>query len=169
MATASPGRKRRSYLPVDIEQGVQALVTTGGSAWKASKLCGIPEGTLDKWKTIHRGRIEEVRRERGPELERAAIEGFRAFVIRAEDVKAMALEALREQIADGKCSEPGRALQQVSIAQGIATQRMLELDGRPSGVKPERSLAELLNTLRGVVDQAAVDGTAVEEPKELLE
>lgn len=155
-------------MPAEIEAGLLALVLSGGSSRVASRETGIPESTLTSWQLAHRGRIEELRRERGPELERMAIEGFRAFVVRAEQVKAAALELTLKQIEDGSIKDPARAMQAVSISQGISVQRMLELDGRPSGVAPDRSLGELVAALErlGATKQSrgSVEGSAVELP-----
>ena len=157
---------RRIYLPHEIEPALQALVTCGGSTRRATDLCGVPRSTLESWKTLHRERIETIRRERGPELERQVIEGYRAFMIAAEAVKVQALEATQKQLEKGECRDPAKAMQAIAITQGIATQRMLELDGRPSGVKPERSLSELLEAVRklNAIAAGSVDGSAVELP-----
>jgi hypothetical protein len=166
MATAAEKPRRDGHMPVAVEAGLQALVLAGGSSRKASRVCGVPFQTLENWKTLHRARIEVIRRERGPELERMAIEGFRAFIVAAEEVKVQALEVVRGELEAGTCKDPARAMQSIAITQGIATQRMLELDGRPSGVKPERSLGELLGQLKqlGAIAQGSVDGSAVELP-----
>lgn len=155
--------RRRKYQPHEVEAGLLALVVAGGSSHAAERATGIPRSTLESWAVAHRERIEVLRVERGPELERMAIEGFRAFVVRAEEVKAAALELTREKIADGSIKDPAAALKSVAIAQAIGVQRMLELDGRPSGVKPAESAGELLGVLERLgILRAAVDGTAVE-------
>lgn len=164
MATAESREveTRRSYMPHEVEAALQALVLSGGSPRRASKLCGVPHPTLIDWASKHRERIEVIRRERGPELERMAIEGFRGFIVRAEEVKAAALEATMAQIENGSIKDPARAMQAVSISQGISVQRMLELDGRPSGVEPGRSLGELVAALERLGAVRTVDGSAVE-------
>lgn len=153
---------RRSYAPHEVEAGLQALVFEGGSARRAGRITGIPVSTLDLWLTLHRERLEVIRKERGPELERMAIEGFRAFVVRAEQVKAAALEATMDRIESGEVAEPWKAMQATAIAQGISVQRMLELDGRPSGVEPGRSLGELVAALERLGAVRTVEGSAVE-------
>lgn len=163
-----PPGKRRAYLPHEIEAGLQALVMCGGSTRKTAELTGVPRRTIEKWVKLHRGRIEVIRRERGPELERLAIEGFRAFVVRAEEAKAAALDETLKRIEDGTARDPGRDLSSISVAQGISVQRMLELDGRPQGVKGgERSVAELLTELQRL--GAVIDGSAreIEPPKQI--
>ncbi|HZA18942.1 MAG TPA: hypothetical protein VE645_19030 [Pseudonocardiaceae bacterium] len=171
IATAAkvPG-DRRHYLPHELEAGLQALVMCGGSSHKACQLTGIPKSTFATWRHQHRDRIEEIRRERGPELEQLAINGLRSFVVAAEEVKELALEATRKDLERGTCRDPGRALSYISVAQGISVQRSLELDGRPQGVKPgEASVPELMAQLHKLFDQPApVDATVV-EPEQLPE
>lgn len=167
LGTSKAGR--RSYLPHEIETALQALVMCGGSTTRACRLTGIPRGTLDDWKVWHRERIEIIRRERGPELEQMAINGFRAFVVRAEEAKALALEETVKRLADGTARDPGRDLSSISVAQGISVQRMLELDGRPQGVPGgEASVGELMRKLHGMFG-GAVEGSATEEPAPQIE
>lgn len=154
--------RRRKYQPHEVEAGLLALVMSGGSSHAAAQTTGLPQQTLHSWLSMHRERLEVLRVERGPQLERMAIEGFRAFVVRAEAVKTAALELTMEQIQSGKVKDPAAALKSVAIAQAIGVQRMLELDGRPSGVKPERSAGELLGVLERMGILRTVEGTAVE-------
>lgn len=161
----TPKLQRRSYLPHEVEAGLQALVLCGSSAKKAAKLTGLPPSTLDKWVTLHRDRLDEIRRDRGPELERMAIDGFRAYINRTQDAKLEALDATLEDIRNGRCKDPARALQSISVSEGIAVQRMLELDGRPQGVQPgEASVGELMRKLQEMFGETEPppDATVVE-------
>jgi hypothetical protein len=162
-----PG-KRRSYLPHELEAGLQALVLCGGSTHKAEQMTGIPRATFKSWAVKHRERLDVIRHERGPQLERMAIDGFRAFILRAEHAKNVALDETLKRLEDGTARDPGRDLSQISVAQGIATQRMLELDGRPQGVPGgERTVTEIFKQLERL--GAVVDGSAreIEPPKQI--
>jgi hypothetical protein len=143
---------------------LQALVLCGDSTRRASELCGVPHPTLQAWKSEHRARIERIREERGPELEAMAINGLRAFALRAEEVKAAALEATMEQLREGKARDPAAVLRNVATAQGITVSKILELSGRPTSIVEHRSAQDIVARLASL--GAVVDSTARELPAE---
>jgi hypothetical protein len=119
----------------------------------------------------HRDRIDVLRVELGPELERLSIARFREFIVAAEDAKRLALAKTVEELESGRARDPSRSMQNIAQAQGLAVQRMLELDGRPQGVDPDtRSVGELLKRLEGLgaiaKSEPVVDVVATEIPSE---
>lgn len=155
---------RRRYVPSEIEAGLLALVLTGGSTRKAAEMSGVPASTLADWKLDHAERLEQLRVERGEQIEAMAINGLRAFALRAEEVKAAALEATMEQLREGKARDPAAVLRNVATAQGITVSKILELSGRPTSIVEHRSAQDIVARLASL--GAVVDSTARELPAE---
>jgi transposase-like protein len=166
MVTRQPGA--RYLTPPQIDAGLRVVVRHGGSATVAARELGIPVNTVESWKKRHRERYHQLREEMGPELERQAQQGFLAFVTRAEEAKAKALEAVVEGLDAGTVKDPARALQQVSISQGIAVQKVLELSGRPTSIVEHRSVAETIAQLRSLGAEI-IEGTVVSSDEPVRE
>lgn len=158
-------RKIRSkYSDVQIEEALLAVVMNGGNMKAAAELVGIPYATIKEWMVVHATRYAELRREKGPELERIAVDGLLSFVTAAEEAKRIALEKTVEQLqSDDGAKDPGATLRNVATAQGISVTKIMELTGRPTAQNHGgRSVPELLAGLARL--GAIVNGTAEELP-----
>lgn len=150
----------RYLTPPQIDLGLRALVRNGGSGTTTARELGIPVDTVNSWRRRHRERYEELRVQMGPELEAQAIADFRGFVQRAEEAKSLALEKTVDALEAGDIKDPAKTLQAISISQGIAVQKVLELSGRPTAIVEHRSMAEALARLRALGAEV-IEGTAV--------
>lgn len=168
--TPSTGLERRpgsKYSTVEIESALLAVVMQGGIVKRAAELTGIPENTISRWVTtdFHQ-RYSELRAEKGPELEKLAVDGLLSFVHQAEAVKLVALKKTLEQLEAGDAKDPGATLRNVATAQGITVTKIMELSGRPTSIVMHRPPNELLARLASL--GAIVDSSAAEIPAATL-
>jgi hypothetical protein len=160
-------RPSSHYSTIDIESALLAVVMNGGVVRKAAEITGIPAATISKWvNNEFNQRYSELRAEKGPELEKLAVEGLLSFVHRAEAVKAVALDKTLAELEAGDTKDPGATLRNIATAQGISVTKIMELSGRPTSVVVHRPPNELLARLASL--GAIVDGSATEIPAATL-
>lgn len=160
---AIANRPRHSkYTDTQIEEALLAVVMNGGSMKRGAELVEIPYDTVRDWMNLYAARYAELRREKGPELERRAVDGLLSFVSAAEDTKRLALEKTTEELEAGETKDPGATLRNVATAQGIAVTKIMELTGRPTANTTGRSAQELLAGLARL--GAVINSTAEELP-----
>ncbi len=156
-------RAGSKYSTVQIEAALMAVVMSGGVVRRGAELSGVPEATLSGWVNEEfNQRYSELRAEKGPELEKLAVEGLLSFVHRAEAVKAVALDKTLAELEAGETKDPGATLRNIATAQGISVTKIMELSGRPTSVVVHRPPNELLARLASL--GAIVDGSATELP-----
>lgn len=165
LVNAHVPRSWRKYGDEDVERALLAVVMEGGIVKRGAELVGIPQGTVQDWTLKYAARYAELRRAKGPELERRAVDGLMAFVTAAEDVKQLALAKTREELERGDTKDPGATLRNISTAQGISVTKIMELTGRPTANSSGRSASELLAALTRLnAISSSTPGTAVELP-----
>lgn len=158
----APPRMSNKYSDIQVEEALLAVVMSGGVVREAAALVDIPKETIRDWTNLHAGRLAELRAAHGPELEKRAVDGLMAFVTAAEGVKRTALESTQDALDAGEIKDPSSALKNISISQGIAVTKVMELTGRPTANQIKQSPAELLAGLARL--GAIVNSTAVEIP-----
>ena len=152
----APGQRHRTE--AQIENGLRAIIRNGGSLTTTARELGVNVETVKNWKVRRRERYAELEREMGAELEAQAVDGFRAFVVRAEEAKRGALEQVILDIEEGNIRDAAKTLKDVAIAQGIGVQKILELTNRPTAIVEHRTPAEAFARLRSL--GAIIEGTA---------
>lgn len=154
--------RNSKYSGVDVEAGLLAVIMQGGVFKRAAELTGISAGTLKDWTRDHAERYHELRREKGPELERMAVDGLIGFVTAAEDAKHLALRKTVEQLESAEgVKDAGAVLRNIATAQGISVTKVMELTGRPTAQnysgKSANELLASLSRLGAIINSTAVD------------
>lgn len=152
---------RTNATDIELEQALTAIVMTGGNMEEAARITGRHAKTLAAWRNKNIARYMEIRREKGPALEAMVVDGLRGFLVEAERVKLKALNALEKAIDDGEVKDYGSALKNISVSQGIAGSKIMDLTGRPTAIIEHRSTKELMARLAAI---GAIESTAEEEP-----
>lgn len=152
----APGQRYRTE--AQIENGMRVIIRNGGSMTAAARELGVKLSAVKEWKYSRLERYKELEREMGPELEAQAVAGLQAFVVRAEEAKRGALESVITDIEEGNLRDPAKTLKDVSIAQGIGVQKILELTNRPTAIVEHRTPEEAFARLRSL--GAVIEGTA---------
>ena len=182
-----PNRVRRTQAQID--NGLRVVIRNGGSIRAAAKEMGVELAAVRSWMERHRERYAELEVEMGPELEAQSVNGFRAFVIRAEEAKKAALEGVIDDIAADEADmatfraalargetpdapalrirNKAGVLKDLSISQGIGVQKVLELTNRPTQIVEHRTPAEAFARLRALGAQI-IEGTATEVAPAML-
>lgn len=151
------------YTMQQREAALLALVHNGGAIKATALELGMEYETLHSWCTTrYKARYHELREKHGPELEAKAVAGLQGFLVRAEEAKGKALDATVAQIDDGTIKDPAKALQHISVSQGISVQKILELTQRPTQIHEHRSMNEIVSRLKAL--GADIQGVATEIP-----
>jgi hypothetical protein len=91
----------RRYTPQDIERGLTALAITGNSQ-RAAEMTGLSDRTLRKWSEQHAQRLDVIKAQRAPLIDKACIDEFRNVVLTAANGTLEAVELTRTHLAHDK-------------------------------------------------------------------
>ena len=115
------------YTPQDVDTALLVLADCGESYKKAEAVCGIPTSTLHEWRTDrYRERFEEIRERERPRLERRAVDGAIALMLRADETALRIHDRLDDALQDPESkskelSELAGAAQRLATAKGFTT------------------------------------------------
>ena len=156
MATAV-GRARTED---EITAGLMAMVAWGGNAsaasrsLKAEKGIEIASSTLLNWaKETHAARYDELREKYHEQLEAQLVHEFRDVARHAVEVQRLALSRALERLEGEKDQDPGRTAANAAAVAKAMTDKMLSLSGRPTSIREDRNVDEIVRNLmaRGVL------------------
>lgn len=138
-----------------------ATTGAGQSIARCARELAISNDSLKRMTVVHRDLLDEMREKYGPDLEARAVMGLKDFLVASEEVKAQALSRVSETIDEADIKDSSNALKSVSIAQGIAVQKVLELTGRPTQIVAHENMASIMARLRSLGAEV-IEGTAVD-------
>lgn len=164
----------------DAETVDLALLTcamVGGNYRRASDLLAargvdVPKTTIQKWSRIqYPNRYRDLADRHAAAIEGRIVARVREIVTASWDVTADAIDLARERIESGDVKDPALAAKALASASAIATDRLLLLTDRPTTITQERSVEQVLNSLKRFQKQppaASPDGLSLEvRPREL--
>jgi hypothetical protein len=151
--------------------GAVARRTGAGGPLKSQGL-EINPRKLRAWRTgIHSTRYAEIQRDHAPRIEAERIGTAREIVLAANAATLEAIEATRDQVSEGEAKDPSAVARNLQTVAGIATDKALLTEGRPTIVHGSDSVEALvarMNRLLGITIEPAVDSTAEDDtPAEL--
>ena len=124
--------------------------------------------TLTAWvRETHVDRYNELREKYAERLEQQLIHEYRDVARFSVEVQRLGLEKAQQRLLSGDDTDPSRtAANAARVAQSM-TDKMLSLSGRPTSIREDRNLEEILRSLvaKGVVHLP--EEAVVEEPPEL--
>jgi hypothetical protein len=161
-------RTRRQYTPADVDTALLVLALTGHNSVETARRLksqglNVNARTLRAWRTgIHSKRYAEIQRDHAPRIEAEMIGTAREIVLAANAATLEAIEATRDQVQDGEAKDPSAVARNLQTVAGIATDKALLTEGRPTvitGGDDVQALLARMNRLLGVVDSTAEDVT----------
>lgn len=112
-------------------------------------------------------KYQEIREKLAPRLESMAVADMRSNIVKSNAVIGVALERADQQLKDGRgdASKIGRDIADIMAK---STDKMLALQGRPTHITADRSLAEVMRALKAISPDLVIDDAEiVNEKKEL--
>lgn len=159
---------RRTYSDHEIDQALIALYISGRNSQVASQRLReqglvVNARTLRSWKDKHAERYLALAGEHGPRLEKELRAVSKQVALNAAEGAMEAVEAAREQIRNGEAKDPSTTARNLAVTQGIATDKTLLLEGRPTEIHGT-DLPRLMERMRKALGQpVTVDSTAEED------
>lgn len=163
--------KRRTYTTDEIDKGLLALIFNGnnsGIAVKALRTTGLKvnDRTLRQWKVKHRERLDELALKHAPAIENHLKASGRAIAMASQAGTMEAIEAARKQLRDGDARDPAAMARNLATVTGIATDKVLLLDGRPTEIV-SNDVAGLMERMARALGHTAppraIESTTVED------
>lgn len=175
MASNNPLGRPSTYSKDEIEHGLAALVHFDGNAgkardWLADKGIQIPADTLRYWKnSSHVRRYHELAEMKGQEYDERAVQRFKEMEAAASETAHEAISKAREALADNKLEpkEYGKLARDMAVTAGVASDKRLVIEGKPTVITQSKSAEELYSAL-GRLGQV-IEGTAeeIESPRSI--
>jgi hypothetical protein len=150
----------RRHSPHDIERGLTALAIEGNSL-KAAETTGYSSRTIRDWAAKHHERLAAITQQRAQLIDQACIEEFRQIVLNGTRATQSAIEAAREEIANGQVRDAAATARNLATASAIAADKIALMEGRPTQIIEHRSSDDVLRDLErgGFIDAQAIEDT----------
>jgi hypothetical protein len=147
--------------PEEIDRALLILAKHGGNSSRAVDEAGHPERTLRDWRTKHQDRYQEIRQLHKREIEDKLIEEQRENAILSAQLHRKATMQALETSEPFK--DPARVAREASIASGVAIDKLLVLDGRPTQITQSQDAGQALVEMARRLN-LSIDSTADEIP-----
>lgn len=150
-----------TYTEAEITESLMALIAWAGNATAAKnaleaegKRCPTSQ-TLTEWsRSRYAARFEELNDKYKEQLETQLASQYRYAARRAVDVQLLALEKAHDRLTDGKDQDPSRTAANAATVADKMTGKLLALTGRPTSIREDRNLEEIL---RGLVAKKVLE------------
>lgn len=147
------------YTAEEIAEGLSVLAKYAGNARKASADTGVAPATLRSWKRKFPQRYEDAATRIARTVEQIIARRNREVAMQAADVERLGLQRARERLERDEDKQPATTAQRAAVTKGIAIDKALLLEGRPTA-HVAHSVEEDLRFLRA---RAIPDAEVVEE------
>lgn len=157
-------RSRSPHGPQTVDTALLAIAMTGGGILAAQKLLkpkgiDIPRSTLETWPHIYPNRYRDIAERHKSAIEGEIVASVRSLALRASHVAQRALELEEQRIESGEIHDAAASLRNIATTVGIAVDKTLLIEGRPTQITEQRTTDDVLAGLR---DKGYIDSTAVE-------
>lgn len=143
---ATPKKTRRRYSQARKDEALMALILTGDSPERASKLVGIPKQTLHDWKREHAARYAELQRDLAPQIADRIAADAEALALKIGELEAQILQSLDLDKLDN--SEKASVLRNLTASKSLQIDKLASpLRGRPTQIIEHRDLTEDVDQL----------------------
>lgn len=174
--SAAPGKNVVGTKPVDMELVYGALIAypkdedaiafmeEHGYVVSEAKMAVFRRGSQNVTSPYFEP-YQKRREELAPRLEAKLADDMLEAAQRATDVEAFCIEKVQEQLERGEVKDPARVARDLSQVRTQAIDKRLALQGRPTEIKRNRSVDDLVNALVGmkVAQRVDAESTAIEE------
>ena len=159
--TAAPRGIHNPYTEAEITEGLMALIAWAGNASAAARSLEaqgkmtVNPATLHAWaREKHSDRYEELRSKYAEQLEGQLVHEYRDVARLAVEVQREALDQALTRLKGGKDQDPSRTAANAATVADKMTRNTLALSGRPTSIREDRNLNEVLRSLaaKGIID-----------------
>lgn len=157
----------------EVTTGLLALVawagnaTAAASSLKAEGKALTSAATLRTWsRGAYAERYQELREKYAERLEGQLVAEYRDVARHAVEVQRLALDKALERLKKGEDHDPSRTAANTATVADKMTAKMLALSGRPTSIREDRNVGEILRSLaaKGVLHlPKAIDAVAEDE------
>ena len=150
-----------THSEAQITEGLIAVIAWAGNcaaasrALKSEKGIVISAALLNEWiRGSHTAQYMELREKYAAQLEAQLIHEYRDVARQAVEVQRMALDRTREHLMENKDNDPSRTAANAARVAQAMTDKMLSLSGRPTSIREDRNLGEILRSLaaKGIIE-----------------
>jgi uncharacterized membrane protein YccC len=165
---------RNTFSTEEVTTGLMGLVAWQGNAAAAARALRsegkleISPTTLANWaRETHFERYNELREKYAEKLEADLVNDMRDIARQAMEVQRTALDKSLTRLIGNEDHDPARTASHAARVAQSMTDKMLSLTGRPTSIREDRNLGEIMRSLaaKGVIQLPAEDVT--EEPAAL--
>lgn len=159
--------------PELLETGLLALVASAGSPTRASRALAeqghdVPKQTLDRWKTQHAQRYQELQDRFADQLEKQLVRQQRELALHAHEVAMLAVDKTREALEADNVKDPAGTARNLEVTAATAIDKVLLLTDRPTQITESREPSKLIASLAqkgirvqvGPSDSETIEGSA---------
>lgn len=158
--TATLNLERSHYTLEQVEKGLHALATLGTGS-KASEVTGIPERTLQSWRSVHADRYHQIRQEVLPAIHARMAVDSEDLALEWAALERRGLTDLQDTWDELKPADKSAALRNATVSRGISVDKALLLRGQPTSIVKHDVSADIRALVTaGIAD--VVEGTAEE-------
>lgn len=154
--------------------GLLALIFWTGNAsaaaraLKAEGKLDVAASTLTSWsRERYAERYSDLREKYQEQIEQEIIKEQRELIGLSLQTVRAALEKSQKRLDDGRDDDPGRTAANVARVHQSLTDKMLSLSGRPTSIREDRNVDEILRSLqaRGVIHLPESDVQVETQPR----
>lgn len=150
-----------------IARGLTAVVVCAGNFAAASRFLEnegltVKPMTLRGWcQQRYPERYAELRERYAAELETHLIHDMRDLAVQGMEIQRLALDKTYERLVSGRDDDPSKTAANVSRVVQTNVDKMLAVSGRPTSIREDRNLGEVLRSLaaKGIIELPPEDVT----------
>lgn len=151
------------------DRALTALALSGGNAVRAAalleqdtKLSRTPSRRrLQEWKHLHAERYAEIRQQRAPQIEAAAVQDYLDLVVEGVKAQHAAVARFNEGIDELSAAEAATAYKNIAVGTGVAADKHLLYTNRPTQITEHHTADQLIRELQRELN-LAIPSTAEE-------
>lgn len=151
--------ERPSTPPAQIMEALAHLARNGGNVAGTARLTGTARRTLRDWRNQYRAEYVSLQRRMREALEERLVGELCEGSLAATEAARLAVQRAHERLQKDTDSNPSATAQRLMTAAGIATDKRLLLEGRPTSIQGQSTADEDLRALRAraIPDAQIVD------------
>lgn len=144
------------YTQAQVTEGLVALVAWAGNytatshALKAEGRLSVSGAVLSEWaRYTHAPEYAELRDKYADQMEAQLIAEYRDVARQAVEVERAALDKALILVQNGTDRDPARTASHAARVAQTMTDKMLSLSGRPTSIREDRNVEQILRSLVG--------------------
>lgn len=160
---------QRSYNAEEVEAGLMELACWHGNTRQASRTTGIPQQTLQDWKTRHADRLEALEAQIVPRIREKLAAQYEQIATRSAEIALEGLDQFATEMPSLPVKELAGAIRNITTSGAIGVDKASLMRGLPTEIRETRNADDILKTLSQKFPGMFVEGSAEEMSQEIAE